>query len=399
MRTLLSVSPLPVSYSVDSLAIVAPQTDVEAHRPKQRLPDHGATSAGARNHPTSDYLFVSNVRFLAMISIVWVHTVGFWGTATTSVAYLQVIVIQVMKFGTIGFFLISGYLLGEGLTRTSPSKYFYRRVKAVLVPWIFWSCVWFAFAMFQDPLLGGGLRGLELSLHELAQKYLTFVFLRSAYWFIPNFFFCLALVLALYRRVPDYLQGAIFVACSVFYGVNVYLKVIPEGHTSALFGFVLYLWLGLIAHKYREVWGRWLEKISWGRLSIYAGVAVIFALGEIHALRKLGTADEYNTLRLSNQAFSVLVVMLIVKCKRPLFPRAIDVRGETFGIFLIHSILWQLFMTLRDRILDATRLEIRGMGVLPILMGLATVATIYLLSLLLTKLLRRVPYLTWTIGR
>ncbi|HEY6412457.1 MAG TPA: acyltransferase [Edaphobacter sp.] len=365
------------------------------------MPDPVVTKEGSEGQRTSDYLFVSNVRFLAMISIVWVHTEGFGGGATNSGAhYLQMILVQAMKFGTISFFLISGYLLGEGLTRTNRSKYFYRRVKAVLVPWIFWSCVWFVFAMFQDPLMGGGgLRGLEFSLHELALKYLTFVFFQSIYWFVPNFFLCLALVLVLYKRVPDYLQGAMFAACSVFYGVNVYLKVIPAEHTSALLGFVLYLWLGLIAYKHRDAWGRWLGKISWTRLSIYAGMAVIFALGELHVLRGLRSGEEFNTLRLSNQVFSVLMVMLIVKCKDALFPKAIDVRGETFGIFLIHPILLQIFMTVRDRVPATTMLGIRENGVLLISLGLATFGTIYLLSLLLTKLLRRVPYLRWTIGR
>jgi hypothetical protein len=244
------------------------ETALKSGEPKlQAVSD--APHAGLRGDRTSDYLFVNNVRFLAMISIVWVHTVGFWGGATASLtSHLQLILVQAMKFGTIGFFLISGYLLGEGLTRTRRLDYFYRRVKAVLVPWVFWSCVWFVFALLLDPVMAGG---PKLSVHELGQKYLSFVFFQSIYWFVPNFFLCLALVLSLYRRVPDYVQGTIFAVCSVFYGVNVYLKVIPARHSAALFGFVFYIWLGVIAYKYRDRWSWWLERISWTRLLIYAG--------------------------------------------------------------------------------------------------------------------------------
>ena len=125
----------------------------------------------------------------------------------------------------------------------------------------------------------------------------------------------------------------------------------------------------------------------------------MLTLAEIHMLRGLRTGEEFNTLRLSNQLFSVMVVMLIVKCKMTLYPKTIDVRAETFGIFLIHPILLEIFIAVRDRVPDRTMLGIRGNGVLVISLGLATFGTIYLLSLLLTKVLRRVPYLKWTIGR
>jgi hypothetical protein len=128
-------------------------------------------------------------------------------------------------------------------------------------------------------------------------------------------------------------------------------------------------------------------------------VAATFALGEIHLLRGLRSGDEFNTLRLSNQAFSVLVVMMIVKCKATLFPKTIDVRAETFGISLIHPILLQLFASVRDRMPAAAMFWVKGNGVLLILLGLTTFGTIYFLSLLMTKLLRQVRGLKWTIGR
>lgn len=389
MRTSTSSWP-SAPFALHSLPAVLEEVATD---PK-RLTDSGLAKRNEGSHSKPDYLFVSNVRFLAMISIVGVHTLWVWGIAPPPGSYLQVALAQAMKFGTIGFFLISGYLLGEGLTRTSRKRYFYRRVRSVFVPWAFWSLVWVVIAFL-------GLRGAgatDPSLYELARHYLMFVTLKSIYWFVPNYFVCLMLVLWLHGRLPDYLQGALFLAFSLFYGLNIYAKFVPVRHSSALFGFVFYLWLGLFTYKHRNIWARWMEKTSWMHLAIFAGVAAVFSLGELHLLRKLQSSDEFNTLRISNQAFSVLMPLLIAKSKRPLFPRVINVRSETFGIFLIHPILVQVLQTKLEHVPAAVTLEISSNGPLLVLLSFSTFVVIYLLSLLLTKLIRRVPLLTWAVG-
>lgn len=385
-----------VSLAIDSVS-TSVLTGQKVERPKQAAfaPVAGTASRGQ----TSDYLFVSNVRFLAMISIVWVHAIYQWGLASPPASYVQVILLQSMKFGTIGFFLISGYLLGEGLTRTSPRRYFYRRVNAVFVPWVFWSVVWFAIALSQDLLGEDSHRHLVSSLHDLGQLYLKFVFTQSIYWFVPNFFLCLAIVLSLHKRVPDYVQGIIFLSLSLFYGVNAYIRVIPSVHMSALFGFVFYLWLGSLAYRHREKWNRWMARTSWVRLVTFAGVATILAIAEFHMLERIGADDSLNTLRISNQIYSVVLVLLIVKSKRSLFPRGLDVRSETFGIFLIHPILIEAFQIGYARVSSSAREGIRANGPLTILLGLVTFVLLYLFSILLTKQIRRFPSLGWMVGR
>ncbi len=158
-----------------------------------------------------------------MISIVWVHTECLYGKASGLTIYIQPVLLQLMKFGTIGFFLISGFLLGEGMTRTNPGRYFYRRLKAVLVPWMVWGFVWFVVAFSCHLIVANPLELLRSSLRVVVGQYFRMVFTQSVYWFVPNFFVCLALVLGLYRRVPDYVQGAVYLTISLFYGVNVYL--------------------------------------------------------------------------------------------------------------------------------------------------------------------------------
>ena len=333
-----------------------------------------------------------------MISIVWVHGLLQWWVVPPPVSYIQVVLLQLMKFGTISFFLISGYLMGEGLTRTSRQQYFYRRLSVVFVPWFFWSFVWFVIALSLN-LLGDRHMQIERSLLDLGQLYLKFVFTQSIYWFVPNFFIGLAIVLGLSKRVPDYVQGPIFLAFSLFYGVNAYLKIIPERHTSALFGFVFYLWLGSFAYHHRDRLSRWVARISWVQLGAYTGVAATFALVEFWRLQRQPDGDGYNTLRISNQAFSVLATLLIVKCKGTLFPKVVDVRSETYGIFLIHPILIEVIAIATARIPASTLDSTKANGPLMLLLGVVTFAVLYVFSVLLTKQIRRVSWLRWTVGR
>ena len=352
-------------------------------------------------HPKSDYLFVSNVRFLAMFSIIWIHTAYFLGSAPSKspAAYFQELTAQAMKFGTIGFFLISGFLLGEGVTRTGRLKYFYRRVKAVFVPWLWWGGIWFVIAVFNHLQGSGAKSSMESSFQSITQEYFKFVFTKSIYWFVPNFFICLAIVLSLYGRVPDLVQGTIFLALSLFYGANTYLGIISSRHTGALFGFVFFLWLGSYAYRHCEALNRWLHRTSWTRLIAYTTVAAALALVEFHLLSNGSSADPNNSLRISNQAFSVLMTLLIAKARRTLLPSWIEVRTETFGLFLIHPILLELYYWGRQSIPEPVPAGISQHGFLLIVLGVSFFLSIYLASLLITKQIRRVNQLRWMVGR
>lgn len=359
------------------------------------------SEADSSQTPTSSYLFVSNVRFFAMLSIVWVHTVLFFGNTTekTTSAYFQVMLEQVGKFGTIAFFLISGFLLGDRLTgNDNRVGYLFRRGRAILVPWLFWGCAGFAVA-FSCDLLGHDGATLTKSLHDAVRQYVEFVFLRSFYWFVPNFIVCLAIVLMLYRRVADYIQGPLFFAFGLFYGVNAYLNIIEPRHPAALFGFVFYVWLGSYAYRNSEALNGWLHRTSWIRLIMYTAVAGLAALAEYHLLRQRSSVDPNNTLRISNQLFSVLMVLLIVKCRRPLPPLWINVRTETFGIYLIHGLLLELAQMGRNRFSAEVMARIHASGIATIGLGLSFFVAVYLSSLAITKWIRSVPMLRWVVGR
>jgi surface polysaccharide O-acyltransferase-like enzyme len=93
------------------------------------------------------------------------------------------------------------------------------------------------------------------------------------------------------------------------------------------------------------------------------------------------------------------MALWIVKCKDALFPKWMDVRSETFGIYLIHPILIEVFQIAQARIPVSTQDGISADGLLSILVKVVTFAAIYLSSLLLTKQIRRFYSLRWMVGR
>ncbi len=360
------------------------------------LPVYSSSEIGIETPPNElqkrsrrpDYVFVSNIRFLAMVAIVYIHSNGFINTSGFF-GHLQNVLLQSAKFGTIGFFLISGFLLGERLSRHSPSVYFIRRVRVVFLPWIFWATVWLLTGL---PVLmnDSRYRGFASSFGRAVHDYFSLIFIHSIYWFVPNFFLCLAVVLFLYKRVPQWVQGGAFLAASLFYGVNIYLGLVPKEHSSAIFGFVFYLWLGMMAYQNRQRFQSWLDRVSWSVLLTWIAIAGLLALGEMHLLNPSGQGA--NTLRISNQIYSVLVVCAIAKFRRPLMPRFINPRTETFGIYLLHPVLCQVWWALLKF------LRPNGNGLLTLSLVFFTFTLVYLGSLWLTRKISARKKLKWMVG-
>ena len=101
------------------------------------LPDR----SNSKTHSNLDawqtsYVCVDNVRFWSMLAVIAVHSLVAWDipSTETSTQNLQLALLQVMKFGTIGFYFISGFLLGHRLDDDAPRAYYQRRLKKVGAP-------------------------------------------------------------------------------------------------------------------------------------------------------------------------------------------------------------------------------------------------------------------------
>ena len=63
------------------------------------------------------------------------------------------------------------------------------------------------------------------------------------------------------------------------------------------------------------------------------------SLGETRLLIHLQSGDPVNTLRLSNQLFSIAVVLLLSRMRVAVWPRFVDVRRQMFGVYLAQTLV------------------------------------------------------------
>jgi membrane-bound acyltransferase YfiQ involved in biofilm formation len=317
-----------------------------SHTPTMFFGETGGSASEivARKNPTGsavavkeDLVFVSNIRFWSMISIVAVHCLYACSPSDATLGgELQIALVQLMKFGTISFFLISGFLLGERLHRGSRCEYIARRFKNTAAPWALWAGIYYAASIvITFAVQPHSLTGRELYVHAKA------VVFHSPYWFVPNFLLCLTLLSLLRRFIKNLFFGLVLLMASLFYGVNAYIHWIAPSHTAALVGFAFYQWLGVwAAHNFARV-SKIVDRLPWTVLISAATVAGFLGLLETHLMMarfSLSAIDSLNSLRITNQMFSVAAVVVLFKVKRPLTPSFVKVRVHTYGIFLIHPV-------------------------------------------------------------
>jgi peptidoglycan/LPS O-acetylase OafA/YrhL len=366
-----------------------------AEQPTQFVP--------SRVIPATDHLFANNVRFLSMAAVVFVHCidVSFSIDALSPTGWLIRCLRQPAEFDVIGFFLISGFLMEEGLTRRPAGEYLKRRFQRILTPWLFWLSLYFALLLVNDTARGRlGVLTWQDSALWVIQRLHSCLF-SSAYWFVPNLLFALCILLACRRFLFDLRLGSVLLALSLFYGLNIYAHWIPiQNHTGALFGFIFYQWLGALASRNSGAIQAWIARTSMTSLLALALLACLTALLESTVLARIGNPHPMNVLRISNQVYSIFVVLAISKLRKPVWPRIVNVRTTTFGIYLTHIIVLFFLMGIVKRTILQTLIS-HGWDTNPaaqicFLLGIFAVA--YGASLALTKWQLSHPSLRWLAG-
>ncbi len=287
----------------------------------------------------NEYQFVDSVRFWSMVAVVGMHGQRvFEPLGIHSPRPMQVLSTP-LKFGTIAFFLISGFLLGDRLRTCDPITYLSRRLKRIFVPWTCWFLLFFAMHLFAFHKSNGIPVTMTMAEAKIVWGRISYCMVDTAYWFVPNLMLGLCVLLVFRRSLYSLWLGAGLLAIDLFYVANMYEEWMPSKHTEAFLGFVFYLWLGSYVSGHLERLKRWLAGLSMYALAGLTALAALVAYGEAQVLFHRGSLDPLNTLRLSNQVFSVLVVLLLVKIGGKTWPSFVHVRRETFGIYLCHTIV------------------------------------------------------------
>lgn len=345
------------------------------------------------------HLFVDNVRFWSMFAVVAIHSTGVFNTIGVRSPLLIQASLTPVKFGTIAFFLISGFLLGERIESCKPIEYLGRRLRRIFLPWMFWVSLMTAFLLAADALHHRIAVRFAMEEVPIVWGKLFSCIATTAFWFVPNLLLSLCILLLLRRYLRDVRLGVVLFGINLFYVVNIYMRWLPSLHTEALFGFVFYLWLGAYASWNFGVLIRWLARV---RMNALVGLAVstgLLAFGEARILDHLGSPDPNNTLRLSNQIFSIAVVLLILKLRHATWPRFVDVRNHTFGIYLSHSMILAIMLgVLRRSLALITPGHLLNSSLEGLALWVVTTAVTYSISLSVTKVIAGRPTLRWMVG-
>lgn len=333
-----------------------------------------------------------------MAAVILVHCLDVDRFTNWSPWQLRIFLIASFKFGTIGFFLVSGFLMGERVDRCNPFDYFSRRANKILPAWIFW----FSMLVLKTVLNASVHQGLaNTSVGWITRKTAAVAWSglwNSAFWFVPNLLLCIVVLLVFRRYLYTLRLGACLLAVNLIYAFNIYGLWFPSRHTEALFAFVFYLWLGsYIAHNFEKA-NQLLDRIS---LAVSVSLAVftcILSIAESYWLALLNNPDPVNTLRISNQLFSLAMALVLFKLKRPSWPRFVDVRRHTFGLYLSHLIVMSTYLLLLKALHDRIGTVFPVFGVDYVFGAFVVFVLTYLTCVLITESIARTPRLRWTVG-
>ncbi len=292
--------------------------------------------------PKKNYNFIDTIRGLSMLCIVADHCfcLDIYSFRTKTISYWTYIAdIQLVKIGTITFFLLAGFLIGDKFSDYSALDYLKRRFDNTFRPWIIWSLL-FVFIIVITPVYGQWRFGAGDYSQVLSWtgEALQTVYLYSSYWFIINFLICIGVLLLFKKRLYSLTLGVVLLLFTCFYSINVYFEWIKPLHTIALFGFIFFLWLG--AQLFKK-WNAIQQRINNTPMMVFVLLFLAtwaFSVWEIDHLYNIKSLDPFNSLRISNILYSIAAFFLLIKIKNLDVLNKLKPRETTYGIYLIHYI-------------------------------------------------------------
>lgn len=283
--------------------------------------------------------FVDLIRFISMLGIVWAHTDAF-PIQVNSFDFLKkldnveyfIVFKQIFKFSVVCFFMISGLLLGDNISKVSPLLYFKRRVSTT-----FSSYIIAFFSFFLIFII------IRLFIHNesIDVKYLFkdiyYTLFYTPYWFLPTYYIGLIIMLIFSKFVDSIKFGFLLLLITLYYTFSslIFPSLVIHDHTTAVFAFVFYIWLGAyirnkgLIEKIKNI------PISW----LVTGVVIAFSLACYQSIELFNEGKKFffNNLRIFNQIYGLLFFLLLVRIcpEKPNF-RMLNPRKESFGIYLYH---------------------------------------------------------------
>ncbi len=348
-----------------------------------------------------NYDFIDSIRAISMICIVAEHCFylgNIYHPKNPHDFWIYSCMMQSTKLGTMTFFILAGFLIGDKFTDYTPGQYIKRRFANTVKPWLFWALL-FVFIILLDNLIGS-LRfdgTFKQDFLTLLPNTLETVFLFTNYWFIINFLICITVLLIFKKYLYSLWFGILLLAITFMYSINIYTLWFEPRHTTALFGFVFFLWFGAqLYHKWNAV-DNWIKRVPLSVFVFTTLATFTLAVIEIQQLRALNSIDEFNTLRASNVLYSISAFLLLLKIRHfPAIIKYLKPRETTFGIYLIHYIIVYSVLPL---IIRPTGFDYRDHPIqIIVLSEIARFIVVYAITFLLVIAINKTRF-KWLVGR
>ncbi|HEY0057434.1 MAG TPA: acyltransferase [Pedobacter sp.] len=290
--------------------------------------------------PKPAYSFVDNIRCIAILAIVVEHISLDPHTFRPSDKpyWIFLTITQLFKFGTIAFFLIAGFLFAENKDGYGVIEYLKRRFNNIFRPWLIWSLT-FVILVTAAPTLNAII--INAPLKAVVSNIWwggKWVYLHSNYWFIMNFFFCTTVLLLNKKSLNSWSFGFILFSLTMFYSVNMYYEWIVPEHTTAIFGFIFFYWLGIQLNRFYAPIKNFIEKTSIVFFVLATILTLFISVQESSFLYSMKKIEHTNTLRFSNIVFSITIFFMFLKIGNFNWLAFLQPRKTTYGIYLIHYI-------------------------------------------------------------
>lgn len=286
-----------------------------------------------------NYDFIDHIRCIAMMSIVAEHNWGSYNfSPSTSKYWLYILIVQFAKFGTIIFFLLAGFLISEKFSEYTPGQYLKRRFSTTFGPWLFWSLMYILCFIINLRVKARMYHDDRFNLHNILEE-VKIVYLFTNYWFIINFMISITLLLIFKKYLYSKVFGGVLLLFTLFYTINVHFEWIDPSHTIAILGFIFFLWLGAQLRKNWALIEARMQTLSYTPIIAITVVTFALSIWEIRVLTIEHSIDAFNTLRISNVLYSLIVFVLLLKIKHFKGIAYLRSRQTTYGIYLIHYII------------------------------------------------------------
>lgn len=127
--------------------------------------------------------------------------------------------------------------------------------------------------------------------------------------------------------------------CTLFYSINAYTSWINPSHTTAILGYIFFLWLGAQLRKYWHTVDLKLKATPYWFLLLLIALSYAASVYEINALTARNSIDNFNTLRISNIFYTLCVFACLLKIRTIKGLQYLTPRKSTYGVYLLHPII------------------------------------------------------------